>query len=410
MLKRITGFAMAAVFAISLIFSAEIKSDAAGVYLKAIYFSDYELGGQVRIESTEPTSDSRDIDLPFGTLVGANGTFNGKLVTNGRYISIEKSKDSNCVIDGNTKMYLNDKLLKVRVISGTTFESLGYADPKAGSSGNTIDAKTKAINDARAVLYKGFAIRLYDAKSKSGDHVYTANINEAENLINNGWNHETRSDGKNSFRVSQKKTAEFSKPVYCAYNPNAGGFHLYTNGKGEVDSLVKKGWVDIYGGVPVYYVSGNSGKNGIYRAYNPNSRNGQQHYCIKSEYDALIKKGWRPNNYGNAFWYTDSVSLIEELKPFVMTAEERKRLSDLGYFEPSKMPEDQRQWLISQGQNPDDFIEGSPDIGKSWNEIAHGKWYTDGTYELGRYDNSNYYDTEYRDMVVSFLIRNGLDR
>lgn len=170
----------------------------------------------------------------------------------------------------------------------------------------TEDVNAKAKADAKAVLDKGFAIRLYDEKSSSGDHVYTADFSEAENLINQGWTHETYANGKNSFKSSPVKTAEYSKPVYCAYNPNSGGFHLYTNKKGELNTLVSQyGWKDIYNGKPVFYVSGDSGKKGIYRAYNPNSPNGQQHYCTKGEYEGLINQGWQANNNSKPYWYTD---------------------------------------------------------------------------------------------------------
>lgn len=61
------------------------------------------------------------------------------------------------------------------------------------------------------------------------------------------------------------------------------------------------------------------------------------------------------------------------------------------------------------GLNPDDFVEGSPDPWKSWDEIAHGKWYTDGTFEPGSIDNANYDNIEYRDRVLSFNERHGFN-
>lgn len=178
-------------------------------------------------------------------------------------------------------------------------------EPQDSSEKNPQDlsGQNLAIEAAKTSLEKNFSVRLYN--TKSGDHVYTASFAEAQDLIKSGWNHETYENGKNTFKSNLTKTDEYSKEVYCVFNPNHGGFHLYTFSKGEADSLVKKGWIDIYNGKPVFYVSNDSKKNGIYRAYNPNSRSGQQHYCTKGEYDQLIKKGWRPNNESKPYWYTD---------------------------------------------------------------------------------------------------------
>lgn len=74
---------------------------------------------------------------------------------------------------------------------------------------------------------------------------------------------------------------------------------------------------------------------------------------------------------------------------------------------PRQMTPEELDQLL--GINPDDFVEGSPDPWKSWDEIAHGKWYTDGTFEPGSIDNANYDNIEYRDRVLSFNERHGFN-
>lgn len=165
------------------------------------------------------------------------------------------------------------------------------------------DANAAAKNAAKAVYEKGYAVRLYN--EATGDHIYTPDINSALKFIDQGWIHETKANGSNSFKGSTTKTDKYTKPVYCAYNPNNGGFHLYSNKKGEVSNLENMGWKLENGGKPVFYTSGDKNKKGIYRAYNPNSPSGQQHYCIWSEYKSLLSQGWQSNNNDKPYWYTD---------------------------------------------------------------------------------------------------------
>lgn len=74
--------------------------------------------------------------------------------------------------------------------------------------------------------------RLYNLKS--GEHFYTANIQERDVLISKGWKYEG---------VGWKAPKKSNTPVYRLYNPNAGDHH-YTPDQAERSSLIKAGWKD----------------------------------------------------------------------------------------------------------------------------------------------------------------------
>lgn len=140
--------------------------------------------------------------------------------------------------------------------------------------------------------------RVYNPNS--GEHFYTANIFERNNLINLGW----RSEGIGWIAPSQ------GADVYRLYNPWTGDHH-YTTNTVERDNLTKSGWR--YEGV-----SWKSGGNiPAYRVYNPNSRYaGSHHYTTsKGEADSLVGQGWRDEqvgwmvlDYGEPFPWNDGNS------------------------------------------------------------------------------------------------------
>ena len=127
--------------------------------------------------------------------------------------------------------------------------------------------------------------RLYNPNS--GEHFYTSNVAEKNNLVNLGWNDE-------GVAWDAPKTSD--TPVYRLYNPNAGDHH-YTVSAGERDFLVNVGWN--YEGIGWY----STAKDGapLYRLYNPNAVTGTHHYTISAgERDHLKSLGW--NDEGIA-WY-----------------------------------------------------------------------------------------------------------
>lgn len=124
--------------------------------------------------------------------------------------------------------------------------------------------------------------RLYNPNS--GEHFYTQNIVEKNNLVSKGWRYE--GIGWNA--------PTSGAPVYRVYNKNAGDHH-YTLNSYEKDNLVKKGWR--YEGISWY----SGGSIQLHRLYNPNAKAGSHHYTMNvSEKNNLVKHGWR---YEGTAWY-----------------------------------------------------------------------------------------------------------
>ena len=126
--------------------------------------------------------------------------------------------------------------------------------------------------------------RLYNPNS--GEHFYTANGGEKNNLTKVGWRYEGI-----GWTAPNSGTA-----VYRLYNKNAGDHH-YTLNLAEKNHLVKVGWK--YEGIGWY--SDTKKAIPLYRAYNPNAKAGSHNYTTNyAEQKNLLKVGWR--NEGIA-WY-----------------------------------------------------------------------------------------------------------
>ena len=127
--------------------------------------------------------------------------------------------------------------------------------------------------------------RLYN--SNSGEHFYTKDGTEKQNLVNVGWKYE----GIGWYAPTE------GSPVYRLYNSNAGDHH-YTLSKKEKDNLVKVGWK--YEGIGWYSADTTTGEK-LYRAYNPNARAGSHNYTRSwEEQSSLIKVGWKDEGIA---WY-----------------------------------------------------------------------------------------------------------
>lgn len=154
----------------------------------------------------------------------------------------------------------------------------GHFDISADYSGDFVDANNSKTSDSTKMF------RLYNPNS--GEHFYTANITERDNVEKAGWKYE--GIGWNA--------PTSGDPVYRMYNPNAGDHHFTLNSH-ERDNLKRCGWRDE--GVSWY-----SDKRKIiplYRAYNPNARTGSHNYTTNNtEQHNLIKHGWRDEGVA---WY-----------------------------------------------------------------------------------------------------------
>jgi len=123
----------------------------------------------------------------------------------------------------------------------------------------------------------------------SGEHFYTKNTYEYDNVISVGWQPE------NVAWLSPQIGAS----IYRLYNPNSGE-HFYTLSLAENNYLSDIGWREE--GVAFY--SSSNKEVPVYRLYNPNAKGpGAHHYTTSAgERDVLVKLGWRSE--GIAFYGT----------------------------------------------------------------------------------------------------------
>lgn len=113
--------------------------------------------------------------------------------------------------------------------------------------------------------------RLYNPNA--GQHLFTADHSEAENLANIGWEYEGV-----AFKTGN------SYPIYRLYNP-FGGAHMLTESSYEGMNLAVIGWVV----ESVAFYAGGSVQ--VYRVYNPD--NGDHVFTTSAEEcDNLLSVGW----------------------------------------------------------------------------------------------------------------------
>ena len=138
--------------------------------------------------------------------------------------------------------------------------------------------------------YKTTAMhRLYNPNS--GEHFYTANAEEKDDVVEAGWTYE-------GIAWTAPKTS--NAPVYRVYNPNSGE-HFYTTDISERDILTSLGWSD----EGIGWYSAYEDEAPVYRLYNPNATGvyeaGAHFYTTKEdEKDNLDEAGW---NYEGIGWY-----------------------------------------------------------------------------------------------------------
>ncbi len=128
--------------------------------------------------------------------------------------------------------------------------------------------------------------RLYNPNS--GEHFYTSNKDEKNNLTRLGWHYE--GIGWNAPKVS-------NYPVYRLYNP-IGGEHHYTLSVDEKKNLVRAGWKDE--GIGWYSADPNGSDSiPVKREYNPNAFANNHNYTISlDEHNWLIGLGWKDEGNG----------------------------------------------------------------------------------------------------------------
>ncbi|MBT1171750.1 RICIN domain-containing protein [Bifidobacterium sp. SO4] len=141
------------------------------------------------------------------------------------------------------------------------------------------------VQQGNAVVEKVEMYRLYN--HHTGEHFYTRNSAERDNLRSAGWTYEG---------IGWIAPASSNTPVYRLYNPNASDHH-YTASVSERDNLLAHGWRD----EGIGWYSADANQTPVYRQYNPNAVSGTHNYTVsKDEVADLLARGWRDEGIG---WY-----------------------------------------------------------------------------------------------------------
>lgn len=164
------------------------------------------------------------------------------------------------------------------------------SDTKSDDDNNS-DTKDDDDDDPDTLKDAVNVYRVYNPYS--GEHFYTANLNEAQNLFKIGWRWEST-----AFQASSST----GTAVYRLYNPNAGA-HFYTTNMGESNYLRSLSWR--LEGIGWYAF----GDTALYRLYNPNSPIGEHLYTTSAhERDSVSQAGWRYE--GIAYYVTPGYQTI----------------------------------------------------------------------------------------------------
>ena len=194
-----------------------------------------------------------------------------------QYVIWSSSDDNIATVDSNGKVTGVGK--GEAIITATSEE--GELTAKCNVKVNSDDPDDPDDPTAETVVM----YRLYNPNS--GEHFYTGNAKEIEDVVAAGWKNEG---------FAWEAPIISKTPVYRLYNPNAGDHH-YTMSASEKNSLISVGWKDE--GIGWY---SDDGKNlPLQRLYNPNAIAGAHHYTISvKEKNDLIKAGWK---YEGIAWY-----------------------------------------------------------------------------------------------------------
>lgn len=142
------------------------------------------------------------------------------------------------------------------------------------------------------------AMRLYNPYT--GEHLFSENGNEVQNLSANGWNFE---------QFAWK--GEGDAHVYRLYSPwGRGGDHHYTIDKTEVEKCIQSGWSLDEGATLTVSSTQKEGYLPVYRLYNPYEQDHYHHFTTdRNEANARIADGWRDEGVA---WYVAPVEMVEK--------------------------------------------------------------------------------------------------
>ena len=210
---------------------------------------------------------------------------------------------------------------------------------------------------AHAADYQ-FMHRLYNPNS--GEHFYTASIEERANAQCEGWKYE----GRGWCALTSSST-----PVYRLYS---GTDHHYTTSAYERDELVRAGWND----EGVGWYSDDAKGVTLYRQFNPNvnpnaatNNSGSHNYTTsRGEHDSLVSIGWHDEGIG---WYGADVASAG-MGAVIPTTYDTNRASlgstkafetALAYDYKKQRHQWPERWLVDRSLNNNHWIYGGDGTG-----------------------------------------------
>lgn len=181
----------------------------------------------------------------------------------------------------------HQSIAKKAILAGAVATALLACPLQAQASTVHVDLKGETV-----------AMRLYNPYT--GEHLFSENGNEVQNLSANGWNFE-------QFAWKGEGDAQ----VYRLYNPwGRGGDHHYTTDKAEVERCIKNGWSLDEGATLTVSSTQKAGYLPVYRLYNPYEQDHYHHFTTdRNEANARIADGWRDEGIA---WYVAPVEMVEE--------------------------------------------------------------------------------------------------
>ena len=177
-----------------------------------------------------------------------------------------------------------------------------------GPAEETVESKAVAAASGTYEEVKEI-YRLYNRST--GEHFYTGNKAERNNLRRVGWVYE----GVGWIAPERSDT-----PVYRLYNPNAGDHH-YTTNAAERSYLSSVGWSD----EGIGWYSDDQKEAPIYREYNPNAASGAHNFTSDlNEHRNLSSIGWKNEDIG---WYSVSAGYSDVNSDYGYTSSTRTHVT-----------------------------------------------------------------------------------
>lgn len=237
--------------------------------------------------------DNIDVGLATVTITGKGNYTDKQSAT----FNVVKANLSKALVVGKDQEYTGSAVTTTVTVTLNGVELTEYKDFTVGPYYNNTEVgeatvAIKGVGNCEGDAIGTFFItepvtmnRLYNPNS--GEHFYTASVDEKDWLVGLGWNDE----GTGWIAPSHSAT-----PVYRLYNEN-GGEHHYTMDADEKTMLIEAGWKDEGTG----WYSDDDKTTKLFREYNPNAFANNHNYTTdETEHNELVTHGWQDEGLA---WY-----------------------------------------------------------------------------------------------------------